>query len=158
MLKELSSFEASDASMESTGFFKRFWHRFLEKRLPRRIKRLIFISTIMALVKKIQEPNMELISQLNNIFQVTREPQAFLMPMKIKNVVWKNSKDKQLDCPHSGTQSITELLSRNHDSDDYLAIGQFFAKNAPPWIRYGAEDLMSEDASLLIKQLKKLDK
>ena len=148
---DISSIENKD------GFFRRAIGKYIEKKFPRKIKRMIFISTITGLVKRIQEPSEEHIQKINEIFQVTRNPDAMLMSIKVKNVVWKNINTSSIHCEHAGTISLSEILTRELDSSDYKTIGHFFAEKAPSWLRYGSIELMCTDAIQLIKVLKKAE-
>lgn len=140
------------------GFFSTTFLKLLEKRLPRRFKRLIYVSSILGLIQQMKDPDMALVIKLNTMFKLANNPDALAFPMYIKSVIWK---DVMLEAVCISTTDeqvpITALLDQELNSKDCTAIGEYFARQAPAWLKYGAIDTMVNDIVLLVKQLKQFN-
>ena len=140
-----------------SGFFSRSFLKLLENNLPRRFKRLIYVSSILGLIQQMQDPDMILITKLNNVFKIAHHPDAFAFPMYIKSVIWKNT---MFDVVHIGNDkevAVCDLVNHELSNRECAAIGEYFANNAPSWLKYGAIDTMVNDIVMLVKQLKQFN-
>lgn len=144
---------AHDARDESSGnFFTRFLARLAEVKLSRRLKRLIYISSIFGVIKQIKDPDMTLITKLNEIFKVARYPDAFIFPMYIKSMIWKSAATRSVIINNKEVP-VAGLKCRGLNNEEREEIGVYFAANAPEWLRYGSNTVMVSDVSLLLKQI-----
>ena len=136
------------------GIFSRTFYKVLENNLPRRFKRLIYVSSILRLIQQVQDPDMQLITKLNNIFKIAHSPDAFAFPMYIKSAIWKDAIDEAVYITSDKEVAIEDLISQDLSNKDCTVIGEYFANHAPTWLLYGAVDTMVNDIVMLVKQLK----
>lgn len=136
------------------GFFLKMLERFAENNFPKRFKRLIYISSILAIVKQIREPDQFLINKINDVFKIARYPDAMIFPMYIKSLIWFDLTEETFIQINNRKIQITELDCQCFDNHDCEAIGQYFNRTAPSWIRYGSERLMVDDVVTLMRHLR----
>lgn len=136
-----------------TNPISRYFYRLIEQKLPRRVKRLIYISSILGLIQQVKEPDMRLVDKINRVFKVANSPEAYRFPVYIKGVIWRGMcaditvGDKKV--------TICSLKDTVLDQEEQLRVGNYFALQAPDWLKYGSMDLMVQDVLVLIGQLKK---
>lgn len=141
---------------EGHNFVTRFLIKTYTKRIPRRLKRLIYVSSILGMMQQVKDPNMELVSKLNDVFKIAKYPDAFKFPMYIKSIIWKNMATNQVVVGDARSIAIPDLINSDLTNSDVELVGQYFAKHSPSWLRYGSIDLMVDDVMILLKQLKRL--
>ena len=144
------TYEARDES--SGNFVTRFLIRLAEVKLSRRLKRLIYISSILGVIKQIKDPDMQLITKLNDIFRVARYPDAYIFPMYIKSMIWKSAATRSI-IVNDKVVPVSGLKCHGLSNEEREDIGVYFAANAPEWLRYGSNAVMVSDVSLLLKQI-----
>jgi len=128
-----------------------FFSKILKNILPKKIKKLILVSSILAIVKKSKDPDMELIKKLNDVLNLAHDPNAFIFPMKINSFIWDTSSSRLMI--NNRFISFDEITKLELSSDDYAGIGDYFANVAPKWIKYADSKTISEDVTVLIKQI-----
>jgi hypothetical protein len=145
---------ATVAAKRTKGLFSRSFTALLENKLPRKVKRLIYVSSILGLMQQVRDPDMTLVTKLNETFKLAEYPDAFAFPMYIKSVIWKDALFDQV-CIHTDRNvAIGELINEDLNNRDCTAIGEYFAQQAPAWLKYGSLEVMVNDIVVLIKQLK----
>lgn len=145
------------ASGPITKMFSRGFSAMLENRLPRRFKRLIYVSSILGLMQQVRDPDMALVTKLNETFKLAEYPDAFAFPMYIKSVIWKDAMFDQV-CIHADRSvAIGDLLKENLTNRDCAAIGEYFASHTPNWLKYGSLEVMINDVVSLIKQIRQFN-
>jgi hypothetical protein len=137
----------------NVGFFIRLFYNLLENKLPRRFKRLIYVSSILGLIKQMRDPDMAMVKKLNDTFKLAQHPDAFAFPMYIKSVIWKGMIDEAVIIHNNEEVSIGNLIEKDLSTKDYAVIGEHFASKAPKWLKYGSFELMVNDIIMLIKHL-----
>lgn len=138
---------------KKTSFVSRFLKNLAMKRLPSKIKRLMFISSALGLLYKINASNIEVINNLNEILNVTKNSSAMAFPMYIKNVIWSDlSEDEIIVNGRTMTISSIDLtaLSYNERSD----IADYFAVNIPYWLKYSDISNIKNDLLLILNNSK----
>jgi hypothetical protein len=139
------------------GFISNYFKRVMTDKLPRRLKRLIYISSIMGLIQQVKEPDMSLVNKLNEVFKIAKHPDAFIFPMYIKSIIWRDAVSVAILAEDNRTINIGNIVQCDLTTRDCKTIGEHFAANAPSWLKYGSEALMINDVITLVSQLKKFD-
>lgn len=138
--------------------FKQKFVKFLFKKVPKRFKRIVFISSIMGMIEQSRDANMELVNKVNEIFQLAKDPKTFLLPVHFNSVIWT---DITADSPLGGDPEANEVCriclrdinDRILSHDECEAIGRHFAKNVPDWLKYGSFELMVSDVIRLVREI-----
>lgn len=137
------------------GFFGRQIANAMAKRLPRRFKRLIYISSIMGLLQQVKDPDMQVVGKLNEVFKIAKYPDAFIFPMYIKSLIWKDISQMAVQIDQENSLDISTVITCDLSTRECTAIGEHFARRAPSWLKYGSIELMIEDVIKLVRQLKR---
>lgn len=139
------------------NFIVRKLEQIAEKNFPKRFKRLIYISSIIAIIKQIREPDHILIAKLNDIFKIARYPDAMIFPMYIKSFIWRDLKADNIININGKCVLVSDIECNCISETDYEAIAKYFNSIAPGWLKYGSEKLMIYDVVLLMKHLRDFD-
>lgn len=134
------------------GIVSRYFSNVARTKTPRKVKRLIYLSTILGMLQNQKDPDIELVKKLNEIFQVARDPNAYLFPMHIRSMIWKGHCGSTIKLVR-GVVPITEIKNLNLTDTDATDIGVYFAEHSPEWIRYGSNDLLISDVKKMLQQL-----
>ena len=135
---------------------KHFFFLWAEKVLPRRIKRVIYVSSILALIEQINNPDDALLAKLNEILDLGKYPASAGLPMFCaKSLIWVNCETYTVEL-HGKTIPITELAKEPRQEEDNMIVGRYFSNIVPKWLKYGSDDLMTRDISLLLANLGRL--
>lgn len=143
----------SETSISKPGFVKSVLYSFLEKHLPRRFKRLIYVSSVLGVIQQINNPDEILIDKLNKALELARYPDSIAFPIHIKSMIWKNTDIETVTIINRSQVKICEIGNCDLSAKDYSTIGEYFANHAPSWLKYGAYESMVTDVILLLKQL-----
>lgn len=119
---------------------------------PVKSKKFIFISSILALIKSIKDPDDELIAKLNEIFKIVEYPNALILPMYIKNFIWKDI-DKGVINLNGSNIHITDLPNLKLTEDETTIVSSFFIDKTPDWLKYASRKTMIDDVTTLINDL-----
>lgn len=126
--------------------------------LPDRMKRIIFISSFIGQIKDCKNPDMELLSKINNLLTLSTQNNqgavALAFPMKMHSVLWDKVELKEI------------FLSKNIHIDDVRQIAEYkFVKNqvrlvseelvkrTPRWLRYSSNTQMRSDLMLVFNNM-----
>lgn len=124
--------------------------------LPDRTKRWIFLSSILAVLKNVNNPTLSsdssLIEQLEEIFSITAAPRACIFAMRIKHLIWKSigSKTIILNCERV---NVSELQNKKLTDNEINEIVTYIKNIIPSWIKYSNDEDMDNDVKLLVTQL-----
>lgn len=140
---------------EQDGLMTRLFASLIGHRLPRKYKRMIYISSILGLLEQVREPDMELVKKLNDIIKIAHHVEAIQGPIYIKNLIWKTFSSRTLMLSESKTIAVCDITKSELTQKECEVIGNYFANNAPKWLRYGSLGMMINDVTLLIQNLKR---
>lgn len=135
---------------------RNYFENLAETKFPNRFKRLIYISSVLAVIKQIKEPDQFLVDKLNSIFNIAKYSDAIFFPMYIKSFIWENILTSNVIEINGKSLFITEIASTGHNpysDEECVAMASYFSKLAPKWLRYGSENLMVHDVTTLFQHL-----
>ena len=116
----------------------------LERYLPRRIKRMIFLSTIAQIVMR-NNPNIRLTNTINKILKLAHDPRSLEFPMTIRHMVWKNLVNEP------------QAAERLYEAGDTNQLINLFYSNAPDYLLYDTQEVIEKDLALMFTSLVALD-
>lgn len=123
------------------------------KLFSKRMKRLVFISSIVGLVYKVKDPDLRVISKLNSILHLANCPQAMELPYRVKSVIWR---DKDLNVlAHNGKAiHIEDVKTFEMDTEDMDNLTTQVVSQTPWWLKYSSTEVMCSDLKALFKQIR----
>lgn len=135
----------------SGNFVTRYVSTIMTDMVPRKLKRLLYIGSILYLVYRDREITSYLMEKISHRLKVSFTG-GVLPPAYFCESIWENVDMVRIPLGN-WTISITHLRTppEQFDQDSCLRLGLYFARNSPDWIRYGSEDLMTLDATDLFK-------
>lgn len=132
--------------------FARWLAKAITPPLPRRLKRLIVVSSIVGAVKHIHNPDAALIDKLNRAL-VLNYKGAWTVSMFTRSLIWRFSSKEAIDCGSQGTIMVCNLDHCHLSQDEEVQVVDWFMQRMPAWLRYGSEKLMRHDIAKTLSQL-----
>ena len=126
------------------NFISRYAFHTAGEVMPRRIKRLMYMSTVLGVIIQNKFPGPDLLVPVNRVLKLARNSAALLLPVFLYEFFWKNSLQ---DTIHLSDRVIEvgKVSVYNINDKDLWKIALFFARRARPCMRYGSEELMIAD-------------
>lgn len=125
-------------------FVKRSIHKFLASYLPRKIKRLILLGSIIGYISEHYSATIDMVS-LNKILNLARDEKAVELPMHINTLVWSHANkwncDKQM------------LINKNSILENKSIIIEHFLRNIPNYLVYDSGYKIKKDLDLCLNSL-----
>lgn len=124
--------------------------------LPRRIKRMIFLSSVTAMVSAGgEQPGQAktLAQKLNQVLHIAYKSDSTILPMYVKDWIWKDLLADPYIHIQNGKVDVRSLSHQRLTEGDYLTIGAFFRTVAPGWLVYGSEALICQDLKAVFNQV-----
>ena len=123
--------------------------------LPRRIKRLIYLSSILGVIEHVQQdPDLELIEKLNNVLKLAENANSYRLPIYVKSLIWKNMEQERGVLLNEQYIPVSDIkISDRMSYLDKTKLAEFFSFRTPEWLKYGSEQLMENDVVNLIDNL-----
>lgn len=138
--------------LEQQSFFKRHLTKFLCEYVPWRIKRLIFLSSVIGFIEGIREPDKEYVQKLNEILKLAHHDDAIALPMYIHSWLWKKC-DDEVSIEINGVDAkVTDLAKIQIPPLYFSKIASFLISNAPAWIVYGNVETVAKDLEILFRK------
>lgn len=125
-------------------------------RLPRRFKRMIYMSSLFGLMYENQPTDTEIVRKLNELIDLARDSKTCDFPIHIRKAIWKKLDVTHLSIGNNELISLDEVIRKSLSTENCLAIGEQIAKHVPAWLRYGSIAVMANDVIILIKHLRNL--
>ena len=132
--------------------FARWLAKAITPPLPRRLKRLIVISSIVGAVKHIHNPDAALINKLNRAL-VLNYKGAWTVSMFTRSLVWRFSSKEAIAIGTQGTVMVCNLDNCHLNRDEEVQVVDWFMQRMPTWLKYGSEKLMRHDIASTLSQL-----
>ena len=129
--------------------------RLLKKKLSYRLKRMIFLSSVLGLVENIQHPDNELLSKLNSVLKLAHDKQALKFPIMIHSWIWRRQKDNVIYLDGRAVP-ISELVNLHEGDVDFDQIAAYLFNAAPDWVVYSKFPTVSEDLRKLFDEVKEM--
>lgn len=114
--------------------------------LPRKIKRLVYVSSILALIDDIKAPSNEITRKLNVVLGLGSNDSSIALPMYIHSFIWSTViKEHREEFDKFRLSIKSNQESGYPTTNSYKEVISFFCNNAPEWLRYGSAELLSQD-------------
>lgn len=125
--------------------------QYLVNRLPAHLKRIIFLASITAAAKNVNETDDEFIDKLNSLMQLSNTGNnALKLPIYINRLIWKHKEYIQ--------QDLDALTSPTSDDQVRQACVDRINQFTPTWLKYADRDTIVGDLNKLFQCNKLFDK
>lgn len=140
------------------ALWKRLMCGFFKNVLPTKTKRLIFIATLIAIIKKIDQPSDKEVQSINKIFNISSVPQAIVLPMIFAKKLWSDDIIEHVYFPFSRRiKSLTELGTYRPETDETTLIANEIITASPQWLLYSNRKEMVDDFQAMMKNLPNIE-
>ncbi len=112
-------------------------------KLPLRIKRLIFISSVFGNTTK-ETVNTETLKRLNLVMQLASSENALGFPVLLSHAIWRGKETVYVNA--------SDLMNSDKETDITKYLHQI-VKSAPSWLKYGTEAGMEQDLRQMFSNL-----
>lgn len=131
------------------------WVAFLEGFLPTKIKRMIFLSSLLAYIQGTKNPNQQLVYKLNHLLKLSNNDKATMVPPLINERIWGNLVSRSEPFGKNGL--LLSDLSEIRDYEVFAYHSRFISdriiRRTPTWLRYGSNKQIREDLLALLNNL-----
>ncbi len=145
--------QMSTAAKRPKSFFlTSYMSNCIKSYLPRRIKRMIFLASVTAIIAG-DSDDRKIASKLNEVLHIAYKDDATILPMYIRKWIWKDLLKDPFIRLQNNEIPLNRLSTTNLTDEDYSVVGAFFRMMAPDWLVYGSEALISQDMKAVFKQV-----
>jgi hypothetical protein len=137
------------------GKFSGWMDRLLKKKLSYRLKRMIFLSSVLGLVENIQHPDNELLGKLNSVLKLAHDKQALKFPIMIHSWIWRRQKDNVISLD-GRTVPISDLVQLREGDVNFDKLAEYLFHAAPDWVVYSKLPTVSEDLRKLFAEVSEM--
>lgn len=128
--------------------------RILEKILPDRTKRLIFVSSFLAHIQICDSSDRNLISKLNLLLDLSADDNALVLPMQWHERIWSDVHvDKILHDKGIEISNINQILEIEFMSPKVRTLSEDIIKAMPKWLKYDSNTRMRSDLIKLFRNI-----
>lgn len=129
--------------------------KFLERFLPRKTKRLVFMCTFIGCVKKINTPSKKVLSKINELLHVSDNDGAISLPMMFGCRLWESKLPGGVYLNYLSKPAIklADLKDRNLSSAELRIVANTILASCPKWLVYDSKRVMRTDIISLISAL-----
>lgn len=114
-----------------------YWFQLtMQKKLPRRTKRIIFAAAIAGRLENTDTLSPETLSKLNTVLHLSKSEEALKLPVYLNEVIWRG---RSLESLHVLEEIGTDIVKWTQET-------------VPFWLRYGRASDMVSDA-IVVRQL-----
>lgn len=137
------------------NFFKRYLKRKLTSILPRRVKRMFYLGSLLNLFLGTDKPELSVVDQVNTKLDLANTSTGLLFPIYIGTKYWDSLKDVPIELSQNTFKPCQILLNETEDIDVWK-VSLYLTRRCPDWMVYGSEELLTSDTHDLVKTLKEL--
>lgn len=138
--------------MTTSLLFRGLVCKFLDKTLPPKVKRLIFISSITGYLREIHTPESALAERLNNLMNIGNRSNALLLPIMFNSKIWCNfNPTTELKLKGIIYKDLIKFNNPKTSMKDLRILSNMFITNSPIFLRYGSKKMMRNDLIHLFK-------
>lgn len=131
-----------------------FTSRVLGKLLPRRMKRLIFVSSFIAHLRNTTDPDRDLLSKINKLLSLSNRDEALLLPIQLHQQIWSKVFLKEVFQEKSiNFDDISQIASFKFHKPQIRTLSEEIIKVIPSWLMYGSRNQVKNDLVCIFENM-----
>lgn len=131
-----------------------FTSRALGKLLPRRMKRLIFVSSFIAHLRNTTDPDRDLLSKINKLLSLSNRDEALLLPIHLHQHIWSKVFLKEVFQEKSiNFDDISQIASFKFHKPQIRILSEEIIKVIPSWLMYGSRNQVKNDLVCIFENM-----
>lgn len=128
--------------------------RILGHVLPRRMKRLIFVSSFIAHIKNSTNPDKELLSKINKLLMLSSSDEALLLPVQLHQQIWHKVVLKDvLSEKNIEIDDISQIASYSFKKPQIRTLSEEIIRVIPNWLMYGSKTQIRSDLICIFQNM-----
>lgn len=131
------------------GSIRKWFRSWLFRRLPTRVKRMMFLASLFGYLIGKKTPSDQSIRRLNTSLKLYNDNSAIRFPIHIYKSLWK-SLDDNVEYYSAIGETFTEYAKRLTVSGRAREIGEVVFRHSPYWMLYGDRETIVKDVELMI--------
>lgn len=124
------------------GSFKRSFTDLLERYLPSRTKRTIFVASFWARLVDTESIDGSTLKKLNDVMVLTTSESALRVPVQLSKVIWKGTTPPQVNSAPLSKSTLTD--------DQMNTVVENVQRAMPYWLRYAEGEVIKKDVKSLL--------
>lgn len=137
------------------NFVTRYLHFLLTDLLPRRFKRLVYVSTALGLILREKNPDLGLMTKMNEVMHLAHKEASMIPLLYISAMVWKSVSSNVIQLSTGASVALNHLEYKDLSEKDCWDTAHLLARKSPDWLQYGSLELMVHDVYQMLQCLKK---
>jgi len=137
------------------SFVKRWLCQTVSETLPRRVKRLMYVASVLGVVIQNKAPDPSLLEPLNKELKLALNAPGLMFPIYIYGFIWKGKEDRTVELS-TGKTKVTSVRIPEATDMDLWKLSAFFSRNVRSCLQYGSHELMAADVYEMLAILKLL--
>ncbi len=142
-----------EPTWESLPVPQRYVYKWLYKKIPKRVKRLIFVSSVLGLLDMDKKITNELIMKINALLRVAHNSDAMYFPIAVKSFIWKKIINNPVLDIDGVQYKITDISTIKNIDSHFDSLAKFLLESMPEWLVYGSSSLMEYDIQVLCQKV-----
>lgn len=135
-------------SYESSLFQKKLGD-LLCKYVPRRFKRLVFLTSVYGMIEGVDIPDAEHLKRMNELLHLARDSKALALPILLQSKIWKSRLAFPVIRLSEREICIGDLKTSMLCTRDYDYLAAYLIEKAPRCLNYGSLALVARDLERL---------
>lgn len=142
-------------SFDLKKMIRTFLFMLLEKWLPRKTKRLVFISTFIACVNNVNTPSKRMLSKINELLHVSDNDSAISLPMMFGCKLWESKLPCGVHLKHLNNPTIrlSDLKDKELNTAELRIVANTILSSCPQWLMYDSKRVMRTEVITVINVL-----
>ena len=144
--------------MAIASFVSRKWVEFLDGFLPRRVKRMIFLSSLLAYIQGNHKPDEELVNKLNQLLHLSNSAKSAMVPPLLNERIWADVVSRTEPVGNTGIvlAKLSEMPRATIVTSQARILSDNIIRKSPQWLRYGTTNQMRADLVKLLVNVNNL--
>lgn len=117
----------------------------LNRVLPDPIKRMIFLSSLAAYIRNLDEPDKELLQKLNEILLLSSNAEALRLPMEIHSKIWGKFDTNRLRCDGINCSNMRDFKLEGLPKSQMRIVANRLIDYMPSWLKYHSREGIRQD-------------
>jgi hypothetical protein len=133
------------------NFVSRYLYSAISEYLPRRMKRLFYVGSLVPLIFSDDTPELSWLERLNKKLRLASGATGLLPPIYFSGRIWNGINLDHIPLENREVRK-EDLKDTKLSEKDCWKLGLYLTRRCPSWIRYGSEELMTTDAHDFLRQ------
>lgn len=124
------------------------FHQFLKHKLSTRIKRMIFLSSLLGFTRSKDLPSIDTIIKINEVLGLAHDVDAIKLPIFIREWVWNHEFQEDILVSNRRIK-LSQFYDLELSKNELERLVDYIISKTPDWLVYASRDIVSYDLKSL---------